>query len=463
MPDFLTTQWSLIQNAGDDAGQRFAAWVELYRDAMVHFLVCKGFSLGDAEDYVQGFLLRLVSDRKIFQVAAPNRGAFRDLLKASLLNFVRDQLRRASANSRHPAQGKIVSAELIEPESLEIPSKEADLAWDRAWALSLLVKAISSWRPECERSDHRRWGLFQQRYLVPFLTGSKSPEYVEIYEALEYDSAKQAANATKYIRQGIDRHLRQQLRSRLSKTMPQAESEELDQAVAEQFNEFNSALLEAAEHGGLSMAAEQGEPNSGVEYQPIVKELSSMMSLEKSLGEEPTNPNPSSSSLSGYDLRHWASIWLSPQGSSKEWTDSELNEQIAHVLVLPIPVSHAAAQTEGLQNSAGLYLNNLQDVFQHPNPPLELLAMLKDFMKRQDKMPEPIAQAVYLACITMAELVHGQRISTIDEQSLSSSCEQLLQETWLPESLHKVIARWLSQHQSLSTEPAKNQESLQEP
>lgn len=95
----LTTWWGCLDAAhhapADAARAALARLVDRYRGAVDRYLMA---ALGDrdaADDVFQEFALRLAGGA--FRGATPERGRFRDYLRAVLIRLVRDHRRRATA------------------------------------------------------------------------------------------------------------------------------------------------------------------------------------------------------------------------------------------------------------------------------------------------------------------------------------------------------------------------------
>lgn len=146
MVGFATTRWSLIQQAcGDGAGGR-AALEELcrsYRDPVAAYIRRHGAHAGEVEDLVQSFFLRFV-ERALHVRADPLRGGFRPFLLASLRNFLHNEadaaatLKRGGNAARNPEWLDSIASEDAEPER----------AFDRAWALSVVGRALAALREQ---------------------------------------------------------------------------------------------------------------------------------------------------------------------------------------------------------------------------------------------------------------------------------------------------------------------------
>jgi RNA polymerase sigma factor (sigma-70 family) len=139
----ISTMWTMLRQAhqstdGDAAEQaRVAARQELmqrYCGAVYRYLLAAVRDVHQAEDLTQEFALRFVSGR--FKQADPDRGRFRDYVKASLFRLVADHRRRSGGSKEKvPLDGH----EPVAPESSWLPAD--DRAFADSWRQELLSRA----------------------------------------------------------------------------------------------------------------------------------------------------------------------------------------------------------------------------------------------------------------------------------------------------------------------------------
>lgn len=144
---FETTRWSLVQTAGTGDADARAALEELcriYRPAVLAWLRGRGYSRNDAEDLTQGFFARFI-EKRLHETAAPERGRFRTYLRTALHHFVINAAEYEHAARRHPGR----PASDLDPETLTAAEGDApDRAFERAWALTLVQRAMQRLRRE---------------------------------------------------------------------------------------------------------------------------------------------------------------------------------------------------------------------------------------------------------------------------------------------------------------------------
>src|SRR5690606_19110811 len=142
-----------------------AYWLPLYT-----FARRSGNTPADAEDLVQGFLMKAVSDR-LFARADAERGRLRTFLLTAFRRYARDEFRKTLAEKR--GGGEVVSLDLIEAERWYVAAGEPEgespeQAYDRQWALTLLERT-------CRRLEEifaAKGKAREFQALRPFLTGT---------------------------------------------------------------------------------------------------------------------------------------------------------------------------------------------------------------------------------------------------------------------------------------------------
>ena len=154
--EFLTTRWSMVLAAGQDADSGAAmdyicrtSWRPLYA-----FARRSGLPPEDAEDAVQGFIASLLSGNSLRKVAR-EKGRFRTFLLASLKHHLSDENAKAHALKRG-GHKEHVPLDMVGAEAeFGLVGGENDTpehAFDRAWALDLFHRARQRLGQECAAS-----------------------------------------------------------------------------------------------------------------------------------------------------------------------------------------------------------------------------------------------------------------------------------------------------------------------
>ena len=160
--------------------------------------------------------------------------------------------------------------------------------------------------------------------------------------------------------------------------------------------------------------------------------------MSKARKDEPGSPPPRLAELLALGLK-----------AEESWTPGELEAALEEQITSPIQFELAAlkaADAEALRARAaahGLVLKSLQDLFQHPKPPLELLILTKEFFKANIDRPQPglpaeVAQALYFQSMAVAWLRHHKRISSLSDAQLLSAMEWVREQRWIPEELFSL-------------------------
>jgi RNA polymerase sigma-70 factor (ECF subfamily) len=167
---FLTTRWNLVLNAAgtgatEDALEQLCRiyWYPLYV-----YVRRRGHGPHEAEDLTQEFFARLLERRWLAGIQ-PEGGRFRSFLLTMLNRFLANEWDRTQALKRGGGQVLVSLDELApedrygrEPATRETP----ELAFDRAWAVTMLDQALASLRREADAE--RRSTQFE--LLHPFLS-----------------------------------------------------------------------------------------------------------------------------------------------------------------------------------------------------------------------------------------------------------------------------------------------------
>lgn len=183
--EFLTTQWSLVIDAGDTESPRAAGALEslcaIYWSPLYAYLRRQQWSPEDAADLTQAFFARLLEGRRLSQ-ADRERGRFRTFLITALKHFVSDERDRVRAWKRggrvqHVPLDPVAGEEQFE-RSLAVPGPD-DRFYDRTWAYALLERVRGRLISEAAASG--RGSLAEA--LLP-RSGVEAPAYREIGDRL---------------------------------------------------------------------------------------------------------------------------------------------------------------------------------------------------------------------------------------------------------------------------------------
>lgn len=171
MARFQTTRWSLILATREPAPDARAALEQLcraYRPAVFSYLRSRGYARDVAEDHTQGFFTRFL-ERRIHEVADPERGRFRVLVRTALDRYLADAYEHERAIKRGGGVATTeLSDEIADAGAAESPERQFELAW----ALTVLDRAMDALRAEAGKSG--KGELFEQ--VREFLTETPDPD-----------------------------------------------------------------------------------------------------------------------------------------------------------------------------------------------------------------------------------------------------------------------------------------------
>ena len=207
MGAFLTTQWSLVREAGSDTPEARAALSDLcdrYQPAIRAYLGRYKVPGMDADDLVQGFLVSLLEAGLVAR-ASPDRGSFRAYLVAAMRRFVAVQLEKVSAQKRGAGSRQLALDEVMDD------GPDPELSFRQAWAATILESALEQLAAEARKAG--RTDMFDQ--LSPFLI--ETPErnaYAAIGERLGM-KPKTIAVAVHRLRQRYQAVVREEVRQTL--------------------------------------------------------------------------------------------------------------------------------------------------------------------------------------------------------------------------------------------------------
>lgn len=138
---------------------------------------------------------------------------------------------------------------------------------------------------------------------------------------------------------------------------------------------------------------------------------------------------------------------MTSQAMPVTWNDKDLGDILRHQLAAPLIFD--LGSTAGLGQDAGLAsvnpgITSFGELLTHPNPPLVLLKLSKDFAKASDKsvdapLPPEIASMLYFACVAAALVRLGERITELDDQQLKKGLRWGAKQVWVSEETHALF------------------------
>lgn len=175
LESFATTRWTMVVNAADDHSPQAAAalasvcqsyWYPLYA-----YVRRQGFDAHTAQDLTQGFFAKLI-EKNYLSAADRQRGRFRWFLITAFKCFLANEHDRAHALKRGGGESPLSLDGMNAEERYAAEPADAlnaDLIYDRRWALDLLARARARLSQEYgEDGKARRYEL-----LSSFLPGGQ--------------------------------------------------------------------------------------------------------------------------------------------------------------------------------------------------------------------------------------------------------------------------------------------------
>ena len=132
------------------------------------------------------------------------------------------------------------------------------------------------------------------------------------------------------------------------------------------------------------------------------------------------------------------------------WGPNELGAVLKHQLSAPVGPDltrrypRQARQIRDWVASCQPPIESFRDLFGHPDPPLGLLALVKEFAKTSTDHPDsplPLetAQVLYSASIVVARVRTGNRITQLDDEALRYNLTWALAQPWLVPELRAIF------------------------
>jgi hypothetical protein len=156
------------------------------------------------------------------------------------------------------------------------------------------------------------------------------------------------------------------------------------------------------------------------------------------------------------DTRRFGRLWSEAANQeTRVWTEAETAAVLAHQLSAPVVFDlggldpEAAALLGRLAAREGLLVRSFRDLFLHPQPPLDLLRLTKDFAKAhlsdpESPLPREVAMVLYYASIAAAHLHRLPEISRLPPSEVQLGARWALAKSWLDPALRRLFESLLS-------------------
>ena len=219
---FLTTHWSLVEQAGSADHQDQALiglLITKYWKPVYCYLRHQGHDNEQAKDLTQGFFHQVVLGRDLFDKADQGRGRFRTFLLVALNRYLMQVQQKQTARKRIPR------AKLVPLDKIDVPdvnpahaASSPEGAFNYAWVSTLLEEVLDEVGATCrQRHLMVHWRAFQERILGPILEGNDPPALHDICERHGIEDTAKASNmigtVKKIFRRTLEQHVRRSVLS----------------------------------------------------------------------------------------------------------------------------------------------------------------------------------------------------------------------------------------------------------
>jgi hypothetical protein len=154
------------------------------------------------------------------------------------------------------------------------------------------------------------------------------------------------------------------------------------------------------------------------------------------------------------DLRRMSTLLdLRRRADRQEWRPDELKDMLLHQLRAPLYLSLGALSAEVVHqlrcNEPPLNARlTLGELFAHPQPPLELLKLVKRFAKQcrrdpDNPMPSDLVMLLYFVSITVALVRLDRRISDLADGHLRHGMSWLGEQVWVDAQVRSILSEGL--------------------
>jgi hypothetical protein len=135
--------------------------------------------------------------------------------------------------------------------------------------------------------------------------------------------------------------------------------------------------------------------------------------------------------------------------SRRVWRPEELGAILRHQMSAAVLFDisslkpSVAPKLKALSEAEGLLVRSFNDLLQHPNPPIELLQLTKEFAKAnrdhpESPLPQEIASVLYFGSIAAALVRCGERITRLDDAPLRKGMQWVIDQPWVDTAMRSL-------------------------
>jgi hypothetical protein len=136
------------------------------------------------------------------------------------------------------------------------------------------------------------------------------------------------------------------------------------------------------------------------------------------------------------------------------WKENDLPAIFRHQLAaaldfdlhsMKLSATSAKSRDEALATAGALQIVSFSDLFFHPEPPLKLLKLAKDFFKRQagaseQRRPgEQVAYVMYVISVMVARIRLENRITKLKDREFQPAVQWCINRPWVDEPVKELL------------------------
>jgi DNA-directed RNA polymerase specialized sigma24 family protein len=215
---FMTTHWSLIEDAGCSDDDKNTALIELllkkYWKPVYCYVRRRGHPNEEAKDLTQGFFHEVVLSRNLLGKADRTKGRFRSFLLTALNHYLIN-VHHKQAAKRHIPKARLVGMSMDElselPQAVTTLTPEDSFTY--AWVSALLEEVLANLKAAYEQADRRlHWQIFRDRTLRPIMEGRDAPSLESVCRTYGVSDTAKASNMILTVKRRFQTLIRQHLR-----------------------------------------------------------------------------------------------------------------------------------------------------------------------------------------------------------------------------------------------------------
>jgi hypothetical protein len=160
--------------------------------------------------------------------------------------------------------------------------------------------------------------------------------------------------------------------------------------------------------------------------------------------------------------RQLARLWQCDTDAVAAWHPEDLAAMLKHLLASRLAdVLHEfdprwSETTRQCEAAYGDQVNTLGELFQIPQPPLDLLHLVKRYSKRagnDEWLPVDVAAVLYAAAIAAGLVRWGQRITSADDHALRSKLAWAASRAWIDADTRALLEASLQAAKDTAMQP----------